>query len=583
METIEDKLKKLVADSLKVHITDITEQDIKLEHPKNLEFGDYSCVNLHQLIANFKKNHPDIHLEDYTKIFQTGLHFMQSNKFSEVQKVEEKSSFINFYLTPSFFFDSVKDIIQFPAFGHNELYQSQKVMVEYTQPNPFKPFHIGHLMSNAIGESISRIMEYSGAEVVRANYQGDVGPHVAKAIWALMQNEKETKEMMEDSVHFSSVAHYIGKCYAEGAEAYENNPEAKHMIDSINKKIYENTDDKINKIYDWGFKVTMQAFDEIYAMLGTKFDHYFMESEMAPIGLEIVKRNPQIFELSDGAVVFHAEKYDPKLHTRVFINSKDLPTYETKEIGLTVTKFEKENPNLSIVTTAVEQAEYMKVVCQAIELMYPDLAGKMKHITHGMMRFAEGKMSSRKGNVVTGESLLADARSAILGKIKDRLFSDEELEFVARAVGVSAIKYSILKQAIGGDIVYDFEKSISFEGDSGPYLQYSYARAQSVLKRGEEFGIKHGFDVLPENAGELEKMLYRFPEAVLRASQEFEPHYIVNYLIEISRMYNAFYANEKIATPEDPLSPYRLALTQAFTIVLKKGLHLLGIIAPEKM
>ena len=329
----------------------------------------------------------------------------------------------------------------------------------------------------------------------------------------------------------------------------------------------------------------MQAFEEIYKILGTKFDDYFMESNMVPIGMQIVKENtPNIFEESDGAVVFKAEKYNPSLHTRVFITSLGLPTYETKELGLTKTKFEKEKLDLSIVITATEQAEYMKVVQKAISLIHPEFENKMKHITHGMMRLQNGKMSSRAGNVVTGESLLNDVHALIMEKITDRDFTKDEKWQVSWDVGVAALKYSILKNAMGGDIVYDFEKSISFEGDSGPYLQYSFARACSVLLRAEREGIKTNNEV-PENweNTNIEKILYKFPEVVMHSMQEFEPHHIANYLIELARAYNAYYGNTKIVDKDDLTSSYKVGLTEAFSIVMKNGLWLLGIKTPEKM
>jgi arginyl-tRNA synthetase len=306
---------------------------------------------------------------------------------------------------------------------------------------------------------------------------------------------------------------------------------------------------------------------------------------MADIGRDIVKDNMgKVFEESDGAIVFKAQNFDPKLHTRVFITSAGLPTYETKELGLTEEKFKTDpDMNLSIMVTANEQADYMRVVAKAISLINPEHAAKMRHITHGMMRFVGGKMSSRKGNVVTGESLLNDARSAIMEKIKDRDVPLAEKEKIATDVGVSAVKYSILKQSIGGDIIYDFDKSISFEGDSGPYLQYSYARANSILEKAQKENILPDPHTSPPEVFEVEKLLYRFPEIVLRSASVYEPHYITNYLIEVARAFNSFYGNIVIVNKEDPTSSYKVALTYAFTFVMKTGLHLLGIKAPEKM
>ncbi|MGH7250069.1 MAG: arginine--tRNA ligase, partial [Minisyncoccia bacterium] len=305
---------------------------------------------------------------------------------------------------------------------------------------------------------------------------------------------------------------------------------------------------------------------------------------MADIGKEIVQANMgKIFEESDGAIVFKAEKYDPKLHTRVFMTSQGLPTYETKELGLSSEKFKTEpNMHLSITITANEQEDYMKVVSKALSLIHPEFENKMLHITHGMMRFATGKMASRKGNVVTGEALLNDTKESVLKKIKEG-FSEEEKKNIAIDVGVAAIKYSILKQSIGGDIIFDFEKSISFEGDSGPYLQYSFARANSVIEKAKKENILPDFEIVPEDTTEVEKLLYRFPEIVFRSALEYEPHYITNYLIEIARAYNSFYGNTLIVDKKDKASAYKVALSFAFSFVMKTGLHLLGIKAPEKM
>ncbi|MEJ0001615.1 MAG: arginine--tRNA ligase [bacterium] len=430
-------------------------------------------------------------------------------------------------------------------------------------------------MTNAIGESIARIFEYSGAKTIRANYQGDVGPHVAKAIWGILHA----------GVPFAGKsALWIGEQYARGSDAYENDPAAKEEIDSINKKVYDKSDEEVNTVYDWGKQVTLDAFEEIYKLLGTKFNHYFFESEMAPIGMEIVKENtPKVFEDSDGAIVFHAENHDPKLHTRVFVTSKGLPTYETKELGLTVTKFEKENPDTSIIVTAIEQGEYMKVVQKAVSLINPDYESRMKHVTHGMMKFASGKMSSRKGNVVTGESLLNDSMELIHEKVKGRELSQEEKDAIAKIVGVAAVKYSILRSSLMGDIIYDFEKSISFEGDSGPYLQYTAVRAGSILKKAQAEGIVPGFAKAPSEATVLEHMLYQFPEIVVYTHETLEPHHVATYLIELASAFNTFYGNTQIVNKEDIHAPYRVALVQAFRETMKNGLYLLGIETPEKM
>ncbi len=570
---MEGKIKNLIKEVLKN--LDIEEFDFVVEHPEDFKNGDYS-TNVAMVCAKKLKTNPK---ELAEKIMMT-LRKAQG-EFPEIQKIQVAGAgFVNFHLSRKFFAGKVEEILNNEDFGKNKLFSQKKIMVEYTDPNPFKPFHIGHLMTNAIGESIARILEYSGATVSRGNYQGDIGLHVAKAIYGMLKNPQLMKEVGTVVMQSEN----IGKAYSKGSSAYDSDTQIKAEIDEINKKIYSRTDEKINKLYDWGFKVTMEAFEDLYKILGTKFDFYFLESQMAPIGEKVVRENMGIFEESDGAIVFKAEKHDSKLHTRVFITSAGLPTYETKELGLTEEKFKTEpNLNLSIVVTANEQADYMRVVAKAISLIHPEYTDKMKHITHGMMRLATGKMSSRKGNVVTGESLIRDTIALVMEKIQERDWDEEMKSKIAEVVGVSAVKYSILKQSTGGDIMYDFEKSISFEGDSGPYLQYSYARANSVLEKAKKENILPDPHAFGSDTYEVEKLLYRFPEIVSRSASEYEPHYIANYLIELARSFNSFYGNNLIVDKKDKTSAYKIALTFAFAFVMKSGLHLLGIVAPERM
>ncbi len=571
---MQDEIKKLIKDALEN--LEIEVSDFGLEHPADLKMGDYSTNVAMAVVKNIGTNPKDLAQKIVAEISRLNL-----DKY--IEKIEVAGAgFINFYLSRKFFGGSIEEIVnKGENIGKNKLLAEKKIMIEYTDPNPFKPFHVGHLMTNAIGESIARILEHSGAEVSRANYQGDVGLHVAKAIYGLLENEKLQSKTGSHTLQSAN----IGRAYARGSEVYEIDPKAKKEIDAINKKIYDKSDKKINEIYDWGFKVTMDAFQDLYEMLGTEFDFYFLESQMIIVGEQAVKDNlGKVFHKSDGAVVFRGGDYDSKLHTRVFITSAGLPTYETKELGLAEQKFREEpGLNLSIVITANEQAEYMKVVAKALSLIHPEYENKMMHITHGMMKFASGKMSSRKGNVITGESLLNDVRDEILEKMTDRDFENVEREKIATDVAVSAIKYSILKQSTVGDIVYDFEKSISFEGDSGPYLQYSFARANSILEKAKAENILPDPHVFPPEIFEVEKLLYRFPEIILRSALKYEPHHIANYLIEIARAFNSFYGNTLVIDKKDKTSPYKIALTCAFFFVIKNGLHLLGIQAPKKM
>jgi len=590
---MKEKIENLIKEVLKN--LNIEDSNFSVEHPADLKMGDYS-TNVAMVFAKKLEMNPKELAEKIISAIRSELKNLKRSDLEEVIAEIQIAGpgFINFYLSKEFFAGEVKNILkQKEKWGSNEILKSKKVMVEYTDPNPFKPFHVGHLMTNAIGESISRIVEFSGAETIRANYQGDVGLHIAKAIYVLIKSG-----MPDKNLSVSEKAQYIGKCYSEGSNLYDTDEKIKKEIDEINKIIYKksnsNENQNIYDIYVEGMKITMEAFEEIYKLLGTEFneDCYFLESTMMHIGEQIVQENlGKIFSESNGAIVFNAKEYDEKLHTRVFITSQGLPTYETKEIGLTITKFKNKNPDISIVITATEQAEYMKVVQKAISLIHPDLEKRMKHITHGMMKFADGKMSSRKGNVVTGESLLKDSMDMIHKKVEDREFKEEEKNIIARQVGVSALKYSILRSSLGSDIVYDFEKSISFEGDSGPYLQYTAVRANSILEKAKSFKIPFqdgpGETSERSKAGDevsnLEKLIYQFPEVVERSYFLLEPHHITTYLTELASAFNSFYANTQILSEENKNTSYHLDLVKSFYQTMKNGLWLLGIETPEKM
>ena len=352
----------------------------------------------------------------------------------------------------------------------------------------------------------------------------------------------------------------------------------------------------MNTLYEIGRGWSLKHFEEIYKVLGTKFDGYFYESDGSALGLEEVKKELKngLFEESEGAIIFRGENYG--LNTRVFVNKFGLPTYEAKEIGLALLKDRKEYFDLYYTITANEQDNVLAVSYKAIEQIYPEIAKKNKHISHGMLKLTTGKMGSRTGNVVTGESMISDMTEMALEKMKEREIPEEEKETIAKQIAVAAIKYTILRQTIGKDIIFDPQKSLSFEGDSGPYLQYSCVRAKSVLEKAEKMGLSVGFSSIDTNnlaeldicqlnwvGGKLEKMLVRFPEVLLRSEMEHAPHHVGQYILDVASEFNSFYGNTQILVEGDTLTSYKLALTKAFLTVLTNGLNVLGIKVPSRM
>lgn len=568
---IEEKIKSAVSKALSALSIDIA--DIELEFPADISHGDFS-TNIALVSAKSVGKDPRTLAEEIKNE-------IEKEKPAEIGSVDIAGpGFINFTLSREYFSDSLREMHRLGMkFGHNDSLAHKRVIIEYTDPNPFKEFHVGHLMPNVIGESLSRLFEFTGAEVKRANYQGDVGMHVAKAVWGMTQDDGN---FPAESDSLKSKIEFLGNAYAFGAQAFEESEDAKRAITRVNSEIYNRNNEEINNLYDVGRRWSLDNFERIYEILGTKFDFYFFESEVAGKGKEIVLEGLKkgIFEESDGAIIFPGEKYD--LHTRVFINSKGLPTYEAKELALAKEKSDRYPYDISVVVTANEIDEYFKVLLTAMAQVFPALASKTKHLSHGMLRLPSGKISSRKGNVMSGESLVMEAISRSLEKMKED-YSEEERESIARDVGVSAVKYSILKQAIGKGVLFDLEKSLSFEGDSGPYLLYSTVRARSVLERAQVSGMAPSSDRPSQQAYLLERLLSRFPQVVKFATQEFAPHRITNYLVEIAGEFNSFYAQERIADPSDDLSPYKLSLTKGFVTVMENGLYALGIRIPDKM
>ena len=580
-EQIIDLIKKAV---MEIGVKEGEIPAFTLEHPDIMSQGDLA-TNVALMLAKPLKKSPVMVAKEITDK-------LNQNKTADIIKIEVAGpGFINLYLSDKYFVSEVGEILKNSAkYGQNNILQGQRTIIDYTDPNPFKDFHIGHLMSNTVGETLARIMAANGAVVAKANYQGDVGIHVAKAVWGafkMLIDKPETKKDFYGSwFGLGKNPKIWGQAYALGANAFEENELAKKEITDLNKKVYDRTDNKVNKLYDIGRQVSLQEFEKIYKILGTKFDYYFFESEVGDIGQKIVEKGFKtgIFEKSDGAVVFHGEKYNPLLHTRVFINSQGLPTYETKELGLTQEKYNRFPYDKAVAVTGNEINDYYKVILAAASLVMPELAKKMVHIGHGMLRLPSGKMSSRTGKVITGEYLLNEIKNNILEKMKDRQMSPAKKGEVAEIVSIGALKYSILKQEAGKDIIFDFDKSLSFEGDSGPYLQYSYVRAKSVLEKAGKEGVKPKLNSAQNiSIGELPKLLIRFPEIVERAGKEYAPHYLATYLIQLAGAFSTFYAQETLVDKNDVNSPYKVALTEAFSIVIKNGLDLLGIKVPEKM
>ncbi len=579
----------------------------QLKHPNDEKNGDYYTNVAMQAYQTLPANIPGTRLHSLAvKGGRNAIEFahnlvgsLKSSKLLQgiVDDVKVAGpGYINFYLKPEFFLEETKKAIE-DGYGKNINLAGKKVMVEYTDPNPFKEMHIGHLMSNTIGESLVRLFEASGAEVKRACYQGDVGLHVAKSVWGMIKMLEERRLEIEElkTWPLQKRQQFMGQAYAYGAGQYECDEKAKAQMHALNKEIYQglaqpagSLPEGVMELYHTGRAWSLEYFETIYQRLGTKFDEYFFESEAGPVGLSVVQEglDKGVLELGEeGAVVYKGEK--DGMHTRVFRNKLGLPTYEAKDLGLAKTKWGRYKYDLSYIVTANEITEYFKVVLRVMEQLYPELRSKTTHTPHGMMKLTTGKMSSRSGVVVTGEGLLNDLQQAVLTKIGEReLVNKEE---VADKVAVGALKYTVLKQAIGGDIVYESEKMTNLEGNTGPFVQYTYARCSSILRKfqvdstryGTLSELLQGTEPCKEEIGLL-RWIYRYPEVVSEAGAHYAPHLVATYIYELSQRFNSFYQACRVEEKGE-VNELRYLLTQATANVLKSGLGLLGISAPEEM
>ena len=529
-----------------------------------------------------------------------------------------KPGFINIKLGDGFY---KAEIVKYQKDFLNNIsqdeYLDKTVICEFSDPNPFKILHVGHLYTSMVGDAMSRIIEFAGGKVVRANFGGDVGLHVAKNMYALLQHV----DRISDEMTPTEKAELMAESYVEGSTAYEEDEKAKQEIVEINQKIYKiaaageevvakleeelesseggvksdvEKDLLIAKVYYWGRKASYQYFEDFYRNIGVKFDRYYPESTVAGKGLEVVRRELKngVYEESDGAVVFKGEKYG--LHTRVFINKNGLPTYEAKDVGLIFTKWADYHFDKSVIITGNDIIDYMKVVLKSIEQYAPELSSRTLHITHGQVKLpGKEKMSSRKGNFLKAVD--------VINLINDELFevqknvnssrgdsSETEQKKVDPKILFGAIRYAFLKYKVGGDIIFDVDESVSMTGNSGPYLQYAAVRAQKVLGKIFESQSKQPNKEITQNSWTLNdfeksliKKVMQYKSVLEEAVKELAPSKICTYLYEIAQEFSRFYENVQVVGSDFEVERGEIVL--AYLKVLTHGLSLLGIEVPEKM
>ncbi len=555
-----------------------------IEQPPEPTMGDYA-LPCFKFAKALKKNPNQLAID-----LKNALESAQN---SWISKIELKGAFLNIftnqsktatYVLPSILKDQHSNIIKNHS-GNDKT----KVMIEFSQPNTHKEFHVGHGRNVCLGDSLCRLFTYSGYKVIAANYIGDEGAHIAKCLWGV---EKFKGEPLNDKI--SNKAEWLGQRYVEANNLLKDaTPENKEAYQKEISTILKSIESKSGKYYET-WKTTRQYcledFDNVYKWLDVHFNHFFYESEVSEPSQKIVEEYNQkgLFVESQGAIGF--DMSDKKLGFFMARKSDGTTLYITKDLALAKVKFNDFDIDRSIYVVGSEQNLHFKQLFYALEKMGFKQASQCYHLSYGMVVRPDGKMSSRAGNSFTFLQLIQLVTAEIeiyLEKYKSE-WTPEQINHTSHLLAVGAIKYGMLQADPNKEIVFDPKEWVSFEGNSGPYLMYSYARTQSIISKARDQNLKASLENLHllnhESEKELMRSLYDFNRTVLFATENYRPSTLATHLFFMCKSYNRFYAELSVLKAEsNELITARLALLEAFAKTLKQGLFLLGITPPEKM
>lgn len=523
---------------------------------------------------------------------------------SEVARFNVVSGFLNIVISDSYyvnFFNGIKDQKQFGFVAPNP--DEKAVMVEYSSPNTNKPLHLGHVRNNLLGYSVAEILKASGKKVYKTQIINDRGIHICKSMlaWEKFGNGEtpETSGLKGDKL--------VGKYYVEFDKAYKNEinglietgkteEEAKKQAPIIIEaqdmlKKWEAGDEKVialwKKMNEWVY----EGFATTYTNLGVDFDKYYYESNTYLLGKDVVQvgLDKGVFEKDpDGSVWI--DLTDEGLDRKIVLRSDGTAVYMTQDIGTAIQRV-KDMPDVGgmVYTVGNEQDYHFKVLFLILKKLGFDWASSLYHLSYGMVDLPSGKMKSREGTVVDADDLMQDMTdtakqiSEDLGKLDS--YSDEEKAKLYKTIGLGALKYYILKVDPKKRILFNPEESVDFAGNTGPFIQYTYARIQSIIRKADfDFSNKIEIEELHEKEKELVKQIELFPEVIQNAAQNHSPALIANYTYDLVKEYNSFYQSVHILGEVDLTKKiFRVQLSQKVAEVIKLAFHLLGIEVPERM
>lgn len=553
-EKLEKALKKAVG------------EEVKVEIPRESSMGDFAfpCFGL----AKKKKQPPAQIANDIQKKI----------KLDFIRKVEVKGAYLNFFIKKEGLIkDTLKNIQkQKKKYGQSDIGKKKKVMVEYSGPNTNKPLHVGHLKNQAIGMSIAKILEATGHKVIKKNIISDRGIHICKSMLAYQKWGKGEKPHIKSD-------HFVGHWYVTYDKRKDDNLE-KEIREMLLK--WEAGDKETRELWKKMNTWAIDGMKETYKEFGSRFDVWMYESEYynkaKPIIEEGLKK--KVFKKDEeGRIIAQLEKYG--LPDKTVLRSDGTSIYITNDLAMTKAQFDKYKLDKAIWVVASEQKTYFEQLFKIFELIGYSFASKTHHMSYGMVNLKEGKMKSREGNVVDADDLMEKIRILAEQETKQRnsKLKPKELYLRSKKISLGAIKFYLLKTDAGRDMIFDVQNSIAFDGETGPYVQYSVARSNSILKRGK--GSKNIDYTLLKSGGSyrLVKKLAQYPEVVAQASEQLRPHLVANYLLDLAQLFNNFYHKDKVIQEDQKLQKARVTLVGAVKQVIENGLSLLDIESMDEM
>jgi len=563
-----DKIKKEILEAVKQAVSvDIDISKLEIEQPPKANMGDFAvpCFYLTKLLR-ISPNQIAQELKD--KIRPHGA----------IKSVQNLGPYLNFFIDSKFLAQKVISEVEKKSakYGSHKPVDT-KVMLEYSGPNTHKEFHIGHLRNNVLGISLVNLLRFSGRKVIPVNYIGDIGAHVAKCLWAYDKFHKD-EELPENK------GKYLGAIYTEAVQRIEADESLAKEAAEVQQKL-EAGDKYWTKLWKQTRQWSLDELNEVYKTIGAKFDKIFYESEVEKPGKKIVEEllEKGVAEKSEGAVIIDLEKYNLKKF--LLLKSDGSSLYSTKELALAKLKFEKYKVDESYVVVDTRQSFYLQQFFKTLQIMGFDK--KIAHIPYEFVTLKDGAMASRKGNVVPFEDFLDEVIKVISEETRKRHadWPNDEVSSTAKKVALGAIKFYMLRVGNNSVITFDLEEARSYDGFTGPYLQYTVSRINSVLNKPEaKTGKKPDFSLLTDL---LEKKLLiglaRFPEVVVEAAKELDPSSLAKYLFDLAKDFSSYYQAVPILASSEELKSSRLVLAKSVRQVLINGLGLLGIEAPEKM